>query len=130
MARNLQQRGDVVTVAAPSGGVESGDAFLVGSVLCIALSDAAATAPVECAIEGVYKDVPADNTAAFLNLAALYWDTSENELVNDPDDGAGGLFPFVGLAIGAKAESAAVCSIKLIPSGAVPLAEIVAAATT
>jgi predicted RecA/RadA family phage recombinase len=116
MARNLQQRGDVVTVAAPSGGVESGDAFLVGEQLVIALSDAAATALVECAIEGVYKDVPADNTAAFTNLAKLYWNDDDGNLVNGPDVGTGSGHPFVGIAIGAKAESAAVCSIKLIPS--------------
>lgn len=127
MARNLQQAGMIVPVAAPAGGVTSGDAFILGSTLCIALGDAAATATVQAAIEGVYSEVPADDATEFANLAPLYWDTDNDELVNDPDDGNDGLYPFVGLCIGGKATAGAVCSIKLIPSGPVPLAEILAA---
>lgn len=129
MARNLQERGLVVTVTAPTGGVVSGQAFLLQSTLCVALSDAVATADVEVAIEGVYKNIPAADDAAFAELAPLYWDTDEDELVNDPDDGDDGLYPFVGLCIGGKATADDSCSIKLIPTGPVPLAEIIAAAT-
>lgn len=116
MARNLQQAGMVVPVTAPAGGVTSGDAFLIGSNLCIALADAAATATVEAAIEGVYSDVPADATTEFANLAPLYWDTGNDELVNSADDGSGGSFPFAGLCIGGKATAGAVCAVKLVPS--------------
>lgn len=111
MSRKLQQLGNVIPATAPSGGVESGDAFLVGAILCIALSDAAAGDEVQVAVEGVYKQIPAIGTEAFTDLQPLYW--TGTALSDDP---ASGTNPFVGLCIGGKAQAATECSIKLVPS--------------
>lgn len=116
MARNTQQRGQNVPFVAPSGGVESGDPVLIGTSLLIASEDVAATETGTGFSEGVFNDVAADGTTAFTNLAPLYWNDDDGNLVNGPDEGTGTGHPFVGLAFGAKAEAATTCSIKLIPS--------------
>lgn len=115
MARNLQQIGHVVPVVAPSGGVESGEAFLVQSTLCIAQTDAVAGAEVQVAIEGVYDSIPADDNTAFANLAPLFWNATDGALYNAADGGTGTGHPFVGICIGGKLEAADTCSIKLLP---------------
>lgn len=103
-------------IIAPSGGVESGDFILVGTSLVHVLADAAAGEEALVQLEGAVDGVPADGTAAFTDLAPLYWNGDDGNLVNGPDVGTGTGHPFVGLAFGAKAASATTCSIKLVPS--------------
>lgn len=116
MATNSQQRGANVPFIAPSGGVSSGDAVLVGTSLLIADADVVATEEGIGYSEGVFSDVAADATTAFTNLAPLYWDDTDGKLYNAADGGTEATAPFVGLAFGAKAEASATCSIKLVPS--------------
>ena len=55
MAKNSVQTGDTLDLAAPAGGVSSGDGFIVGSIFAVAQSDAAAAAIVAGAVEGVHS---------------------------------------------------------------------------
>lgn len=54
MASNSVQRGDVVTVTAPSGGVVSGALVVVGRIVGVAMTTAAQGDPVEVATQGVF----------------------------------------------------------------------------
>ena len=113
---NFVQEGNRKKFDAPSGGVEAGDAFLVETSLVLALEDADAGDPVLCALEGVIKNVPADDSDDFDDHAPLYWNDTDDKLFAASDGGTGDGHPFVGLAFGDKAESADVCNIKLVPS--------------
>jgi len=53
--KNLQQNGDVITVAAPAGGVTSGDFVQVGSLTGVAQSDAAVGVDVPIVRSGVFE---------------------------------------------------------------------------
>ena len=59
--RNYVQEGETVTVAAPTGGVKSGDGVLVGALFGVACFDALQTAEVEIQTEGVF-DLPKPNS--------------------------------------------------------------------
>ena len=63
--KNFIQPGDVLTVAAPTGGVVSGDA--------------AQTVPVEVAVAGVFE-VPKKSTDTPAVGALLYWDSANSEM--------------------------------------------------
>ena len=62
--------GGTATLTAPEALV-AGQAFLVGSLVAVALHDAAAAAPVIAAIEGIYS-LPVDT--AVNEGATVYWD--------------------------------------------------------
>ncbi|HWP25926.1 MAG TPA: DUF2190 family protein [Xanthobacteraceae bacterium] len=53
--KNFIQRGDMVTVTAPTGGVTSGQGVLVGNLFGIAAKAAAEGESVEIATVGVYE---------------------------------------------------------------------------
>ena len=55
MAKNYIQPGRVVTVAAPTGGVSSGDGVLVGSLFGVAQHDAVESEDVELLTEDVVE---------------------------------------------------------------------------
>jgi predicted RecA/RadA family phage recombinase len=73
MAKNYIQPGDVVTVAAPTGGVASGAGVLVGSLFGIAATTAAQGAPVEIVTTGVFT-LPKLSAQAWTVGARIYWD--------------------------------------------------------
>ena len=52
--KNYVSEGTVVTVAAPSGGVVSGQGVVVGSIFGVAVESAAATVDVAVQVEGVF----------------------------------------------------------------------------
>lgn len=54
MARNFIQPGDVLTLTAPSGGVVSGTAYLIGGLLVVAQNTAAQGVAFEGRTVGVF----------------------------------------------------------------------------
>ena len=71
MAKNWIQKGDVITCVAPAGGVVSGTPYLIGALIVVAMTSAAANANFEGAVNGVFKftKVQADTPTA---LAKAY----------------------------------------------------------
>lgn len=76
--RNYVQRGETVTLTAPTGGVKSGDPFLVGAIFAVAAYDAAQGADVEGATIGVF-DLPKD-ASVIAQGVAVYWDNAAKKI--------------------------------------------------
>lgn len=73
MATNYIQEGDVVTVAAPSGGVVSGAGVKMGVMFGVATATADEGDSVAVAVEGVFT-LPKVSAQAWTVGAAIYWD--------------------------------------------------------
>lgn len=74
--KNYVQEGDVVTVAAPTGGISSGDGVLVGALFGVAATTAAAADPVALATVGVFS-LPKRLSASFASGAVVAWTVPE-----------------------------------------------------
>lgn len=80
--KNYVQRGETVTFTAPAGGTVSGNAYLVGAMLVIAHTDAAAGDDCEgltCGVVTLPKKT-ADTPAQFANA---YWDDTNKEITTN-----------------------------------------------
>jgi predicted RecA/RadA family phage recombinase len=69
------ESGKVVTLTAPSGGVVSGLAYKIGSLVVIATADVDQTLPFAALTEGVVQIVKATG-AAWTEGEKIYWDNS------------------------------------------------------
>ena len=70
--------GEVVALTAPSGGVVSGTAYLIGSVVVVALVTAAATEKFSALLTGV-ADLTKVSAQAWTEGVKVYWDdTAKN----------------------------------------------------
>jgi len=81
MARNYTNSGDIVEVAAPSGGITAGQGMQLGvAVFGVALNTAAEGAPVQLKRSGLFTMA---KTSALAITAGdlLYWDAT-NKVVN------------------------------------------------
>ena len=77
--KNHIQKGDVITVPAPAGGITSGEGMIVGNIFGIAAYTSAEGDPLELAITGVYKLPKA--TAAVLTVGArVAWDNTAKNI--------------------------------------------------
>ena len=76
--KNFIQKGDTLTLTAPTGGVASGDGVLVGSLFGIAAGDAAENDNVEVQTTGVF-DLP-KATGAVTQGAKIYWDNTNKNV--------------------------------------------------
>lgn len=90
--KNFIQNGDIITVAAPTGGVTSADGVIVGSLFGIAAFTAAEGEPVEIATRGIYV-LPKEPAAVIAAGAQVAWDAVEKR-IDLPNTG---LYP-VGIA--------------------------------
>ena len=79
MATNYSQPGNHVELTAPSGGVESGKAYLIGGLLGVALHDADESEKYSSAIEGVWTLPKEDSAAVFAEGEICYWDDTNKE---------------------------------------------------
>jgi predicted RecA/RadA family phage recombinase len=107
--KNYIQSGNTVTVAAPLGGVASGALVVVGSLIGVAGSDAAAGADVEIETAGVF-DLPkvvTDDVAAG-NL--LYYASATSNLTKTAGTGSK---PLVGVAVKAAGNGVVTVRCKL-----------------
>lgn len=55
MTTTFDQPGEILSFTAPTGGVVSGHAYVIGNLLVIATADAAEAATFECARQGVFE---------------------------------------------------------------------------
>ena len=73
--RNFIQRGEVVTVPAPAGGVLSGNGVIVGSIFGVAAYTTLEGNDLEVTVEGVF-DLPKTSAQAWTVGAPIYWDAT------------------------------------------------------
>jgi len=79
MATNFVQPGDSLTLTAPSGGVVSGVAYAIASLMVVALSTASAGDSFEGAVDGVFE-LAADAADTFNEGEAVYWDAGNTRV--------------------------------------------------
>lgn len=75
--KNFIQRGDMITVTAPTGGVTSGQGVLVGNLFGVAATTTAEGESVELATVGVYE-LPKLASAV---IARVAWDDTAKQVV-------------------------------------------------
>jgi predicted RecA/RadA family phage recombinase len=79
MATNYKQPGNTMTFTAPTGGVVSGSAYMIGALLVVATSNVAQALPFEGVAVGVFT-LPKATGAAWTEGQLLYWDTAAGNL--------------------------------------------------
>lgn len=105
--KNHIQKGDVITVSAPTGGIAAGEGTIIGNIFGIAAYAAAVGELVELATIGVYQLPKA--TAAVLTVGArVAWDNSAKN-INVPGTGR---FP-VGIATEAAGNGITSVAVRL-----------------
>ena len=114
MATNYIQPGRSITVAAPSGGVLSGQGVLIGTLFGIAQYDAVEGAEVEILTEGVVE-IGKTSALAIGVGDRLFWDDT-NKLVNKTTTAQ----QQVGVAVAAAANPSA--TVKMLIRAALPVA--------
>ncbi len=112
MATNFVHEGDVLTLTAPSGGVSSGDLVTIGSILGVALADAAAGASVSIRVTGVWK-LPKASGQAWSEGVTLYWDATAK---NATTSSGGGANAKLGVAAEAAASADTTGTVRLVPT--------------
>ena len=110
--KNYIQRGETLPVPAPSGGVTSGQLVVVGKIVGVAASTAAAGVDVELAVEGVFE-LPKVTTDVVTLGQALYWDSGAGKLTNTAGTGSK---PLVGYATAAAGNGATVVNCSILPT--------------
>jgi len=103
--QNYIQPGNNITVAAPVGGVTSGQLVVIGALIGVASTTQAAGANVEIVTGGVFEipKVAADDIGVG---DKLYWDAAQSKLTKAAGTGSK---PLVGVAV--KAAGAAVATV-------------------
>jgi predicted RecA/RadA family phage recombinase len=108
------QKGEVLEYANAGSAISANDVVLIGRRVGVALSDiAATTGKGSVALVGVFENMAAVNNSAFTQGDNLYWDPAASKFTNVY---ASGCIP-AGWAWAAKAETTALCTICLDPSG-------------
>lgn len=105
--KNFVQAGHTITVPAPSGGLSSGDAALIGSLFGVAAHGAAEGADVELHTTGVFR-LPKTSALAISVGDKLYFD-AVNKVVNKTSSGN----TLVGVAVSAASNPSGVVNVRL-----------------
>lgn len=105
--KNYIQEGRMITVAAPAGGVASGEGVVIGALFGVASKTAAAGETAAIATEGVF-DLPKLASVVIAAGDAVAWDNSAKQ-VNVP---ATGRYP-IGIAIEAAGNGASTVRVRL-----------------
>lgn len=108
--KNFVQEGHVLDQIAPAGGVTSGVALLVGTVLTVPATTAKEGEGYAGWIEGVYT-LPCATGTAWAMHTPLYWDNDNKRLTTTV-----GTNQKVGMAAAPKVAGDAVGNIKLLPA--------------
>ena len=106
--KNSVQNGKVLNLTAPTGGVVSGNAYLIGGLLAVAQTTQAVGELFAGVTEGVIELPKENTTAVFTEGEAVYWDDTAKEL----DESASGRYE-VGTATEAAGATAATVKVKL-----------------
>lgn len=78
--KNFIQKDDLIEVAAPTGGVTSGDGVIVGALFGVAVTTAAEGETVTLLTEGVF-DLPKATTTTFTSGGMVSFDISTRKAV-------------------------------------------------
>lgn len=105
---NFVQPGKVVTLTAPTGGVVSGTAYLIGSLVVVAAITAAQTLPFEGMTRGVFT-LPKITGVAWTEGQLLYWDSATSNVGTV----VGATTRRIGTAVAAAASGATTGSVLL-----------------
>lgn len=113
--RTFIQEGDCLTLTAPTGGVVSGQGYLIGAVFVVATVTAAAGAKFAGCVMGVFE-LPKTGSQAWAEGQKIYWDNANARADSDSSVG-----PFIGCATAAVANGAGdttgtVCLLGCAPS--------------
>jgi predicted RecA/RadA family phage recombinase len=87
--------GQIITLTAPSGGVVSGTAYVIGHLVVVATEDKAQTLDFEALVRGVC-DLPKVADEIWTENMKVYFDSSESKFTLDPDTATN---PLVGVAV-------------------------------
>lgn len=109
MAKNLVQDGDILTFIAPSGGVTSGNGYLIGATFVVANVSVAQDLPFAGSLTGVW-DLPKVAVQTPAPGALLYWD---NAAKNVTTTSAGNTLIGVHAAMAAAGGSDATIKVRL-----------------
>ncbi|MGF7163263.1 putative RecA/RadA family phage recombinase [Rhodoligotrophos appendicifer] len=101
MAKNFVQPGDTLTLTAPSGGVVSGVAYLIGSLLVVAQVSKAQGLPFAGKPRGVWV-LPKTSAQAWTEGVKVYWDNTNKVVTTTATDNT-----LVGFAVEAAANPSA-----------------------
>ena len=104
--KNFVQRGDVLTVPAPTGGILSGAGVLVGALFGVAATSQGEGDDVEISTVGVYT-LPKAAVAVGLG-AKLYWDATAKKVTTTATDNT-----LVGVSTAAALSGAATVPVRL-----------------
>lgn len=107
MARNYVQPGNVLTAAAPSGGVVSGAAYLINGLVVVAQNSAAQGSPFEGMPVGVFT-LPKATGQTWSEFAKIYWDNTAKNFTTTATDNI-----LVGVAAAAAASGASTGLVRL-----------------
>lgn len=77
--RNFQQTGDSINATAPSGGVVSGQALLIGGLFGVAATDAAEAAKFALHLTGCYR-LPKATGNGLTEGQKAYWDDTAKKI--------------------------------------------------
>jgi len=72
---NFDQEGEVIPLTAPTGGVVSGTAYKIGSLIVVALVTVAETLPFSALVKGVVTHAKV-SAQAWTEGVKIYWDDS------------------------------------------------------
>jgi len=116
MAKNFKQDGEVLTLVAPSGGVVSGQGYMIGALFVVALTAAAQGVAFQGKTTGVFTLTKnaAGSGKAFAEGEIVFWDNTNKRF----DKTGTGLFP-VGVAAVAATTTATLCDVRLNGTAAV-----------
>ena len=82
--KNFLQCVDEIEFTAPAGGVLSGSAYLIGSLVVVAQANAAAGDRFIGATEGVFVNMPRATGTAWTEGQLLYWDSAAGNFATAP----------------------------------------------
>jgi predicted RecA/RadA family phage recombinase len=108
MATNFRHPGEVLTMAAPTGGILSGEGRMFGALFGVAQFTAAEAAPVEVGVEGVWVLPKPSSVTTFAVGARVFWDDAAKLCKTT----GAGYFP-IGIATVAAAATDPVVSVRL-----------------
>ncbi|MCX6605827.1 MAG: DUF2190 family protein [Acidobacteria bacterium] len=110
--KNFIQDGNTLTIAAPSGGVTSGQFVVQGRLVGVASAAAAQGASVAIVTEGVFTLAKVTTDVVTLG-EALYWDSSVSKLTDTPGTNSK---PLVGYAVEAAGNGATTVKCRVVPT--------------
>lgn len=116
MGRTYIQPGECLDLVAPTGGVESGKGYLIGTLFVVAQQTVAAGATFVGCVMGVFA-LPKTGSQAWAEGQKVYWDRANARCDSDPNVG-----PLIGcsttvIGSGSGETTGNVCLLGCVPTG-------------